>query len=99
MGLILTKYVFYDMILSVLKKGDINMTTFNVLIDSINSVKTFVNTVSKYDYEIDLTSGRYIIDAKSIMGIFSLDLSQPIKVDAHTDDASSLMEELKAFIC
>ena len=74
------------------------MTTFTVLLGSINDVKTFVNIVSKYDYEIDLSSGRYVVDAKSIMGIFSLDLSKPIKVEIHSDDCASVTEELKAFI-
>lgn len=75
------------------------MKTFNIMLDSINSVKTFVNIVSKYDFEIDLTSGRYVVDAKSIMGIFSLDLSKPIKVDIHGDNDGVLFEELKGFIC
>lgn len=75
------------------------MKTFNVKLDSINSVKNFVNIVSKYDYEIDLTSGRYVVDAKSIMGIFSLDLSKPIAVDIHSADAEDLVSELKEFIC
>ena len=55
------------------------MNTFQILLSSINDVKNFVNTVSKYDYEIDLTSGRYVVDAKSIMGIFSLDLVSELK--------------------
>ena len=74
------------------------MTTFNVLLGSINDVKNFVNIVSKYDYEIDLSSGRYVVDAKSIMGIFSLDLSKPIKVEIHSDDCKALTDELKAFV-
>lgn len=74
------------------------MKTFNVLLSSINDVKNFVNTVSKYDYDIDLTSGRYVVDAKSIMGIFSLDLSKPIKVEIHNDDCDKLADELKAYI-
>ena len=74
------------------------MKTFNVLISSINDVKNFVNTVSKYDYDIDLTSGRYVVDAKSIMGIFSLDLSKPIKVEIHNDDCDKLADELKPYI-
>ena len=45
------------------------MKTFNLLLGSINDVKDFVNTVSKYDFDVDLTSGRYVVDAKSIMGI------------------------------
>ncbi len=74
------------------------MTTFNVLLGSINDVKNFVNIVSKYDYEIDLSSGRYVVDAKSIMGIFSLDLSKPIKVEIHSDDCKALTDELAPFV-
>lgn len=74
------------------------MTTFNVLINSIDDVKNFVNIVNRYPFDIDLTSGRYIVDAKSIMGIFSLDLSKPIKVEIHSDDADKIVEELKSYI-
>ncbi len=74
------------------------MKEFSVLLSSINDVKAFVNAVSKYDFEIDLTSGRYVVDAKSIMGIFSLDLTQPIKVEAHSDDCDTLLSELDPFI-
>lgn len=74
------------------------MRTFNILLSSINDVKTFVNIVGKYEYDIDLTSGRYIVDAKSIMGIFSLDLSKPIKIEIHSDDAHDLCDELKPFV-
>ena len=74
------------------------MKEFTVLLSSINDVKNFVNIVTKYDYEIDLISGRYVVDAKSIMGIFSLDLTQPIKVEAHGEDCEDLMTELAPFI-
>lgn len=74
------------------------MNTFQILLSSINDVKNFVNTVSKYDYEIDLTSGRYVVDAKSIMGIFSLDLGKPIKVEIHNDNCEDLVSELKPYI-
>ncbi|MBE7012378.1 MAG: HPr family phosphocarrier protein [Ruminococcaceae bacterium] len=74
------------------------MTTFNIMLSSINDVKNFVNIVNKYDYEIDLTSGRYVVDAKSIMGIFSLDLSKPIKVEIHADDCAAITDELKCFV-
>lgn len=74
------------------------MNTFEIMLNSINDVKNFVNTVSKYDYEIDLTSGRYVVDAKSIMGIFSLDLSKPIKMEIHNPDCQDLVDELKPFI-
>ena len=74
------------------------MRTFNLMLNSINDVKDFVNIVSKYDFDVDLTSGRYVVDAKSIMGIFSLNLSKPIKVEVHSDDCDAFIDELKRFI-
>ena len=74
------------------------MTTFNILLSSSNDVKDFVNIVSKYDFDVDFSSGRYVVDAKSIMVIFSLDLSKPVKVDVHSDSCEAFMEELEKFI-
>ena len=74
------------------------MKSFNISLKSINDVKDFVNIVNKYDFDVDLTSGRYVVDAKSIMGIFSLDLSKPIRVDVHTDDCGAFYDEIKDFI-
>ena len=65
-------------------------------LNAINDVKEFVNTVMLFDYDVDLVSGRYAVDAKSIMGIFSLDLSKPIKL--HTDDAEALEKAIGRFI-
>ena len=73
------------------------MVTFNISISSTEDVKTFVNLMCKYDFDIDLVSGRYVVDAKSIMGIFSLDLSKPVTLEAHTDD-ESIREDMKSFI-
>ena len=56
------------------------MTKVKIMLDSIAAVKKFVSVVSMYDFDVDLASGRYAVDAKSIMGIFSLDLSNPIPV-------------------
>ncbi len=74
------------------------MKCFNIMLHSINDVKSFVNSVNKYDFDVDLTSGRYVVDAKSIMGIFSLDLSKPIKVEVYTEDPGTFMDEMKPFI-
>jgi len=63
------------------------MKTLQVTINSIDKVKSFVNTISKFDFDVDMVSGRYIIDAKSIMGIFSLDLSNPIDLIVHAEGA------------
>lgn len=74
------------------------MKSFNINLKSITDVKDFVNIVNKYDFDIDLTSGRYVVDAKSIMGIFSLDLSKPIKVDVHADSCEDFENEIKVFL-
>ena len=74
------------------------MKTINIKLSTIENVKDFVNIVSKYDYEIDLKSGRYVVDAKSIMGIFSLDLMNNIEVTVHSDDCDDLIEELSEMI-
>ena len=62
------------------------MKTIKVSLNSIDKVKTFVNDINRFDFDFDLVSGRYVIDAKSIMGIFSLDLSKPIDLNIHADD-------------
>lgn len=73
------------------------MKAFNIMLNSINDVKNFVNIVNKYEYDVDLTSGRYVVDAKSIMGIFSLDLSKPIALKIHSEEAQDLFDELLKF--
>ena len=62
------------------------MRTVHISLNSIDKVKSFVNDLAKFDADFDLVSGRYIIDAKSIMGIFSLDLSKPIDLNIHAED-------------
>ncbi len=74
------------------------MTKTTVSLQAINDVKEFVNIVMRYDFDIDLVSGRYAVDAKSIMGIFSLDLSKPIELNAHTDDADAFLKDINKFI-
>ncbi len=75
------------------------MKTVQISLNSIDKVKSFVNDLTKYDYDFDLVSGRYVIDAKSIMGIFSLDLSKPIDLNIHADDnIDTIMETLKPYL-
>ena len=75
------------------------MKTVQISLNSIDKVKSFVNTISQFDYDFDLVSGRYVIDAKSIMGIFSLDLSNPIDLTVHAEgDADDVMSTLKDYI-
>ena len=61
------------------------MKTVQISLNSIDKVKSFVNEITKFDHDFDLVSGRYVIDAKSIMGIFSLDLSKPIDLNIHSE--------------
>ena len=74
------------------------MTTVNICLDSIDKVKSFVNEITKFDSDFDLISGRYVIDAKSIMGIFSLDLSKPIELSIHSDNVDDIMATLAPYI-
>ncbi len=73
------------------------MKTTTILLNSIDDVKNFVNLVSRFDFEVDLISDRYVVDAKSIMGIFSLDLSKPINVKIYSEDCDEFAEALKKF--
>ena len=75
-------------------REEVIMKTVSISLNSIDKVKAFVNDISKYDFDFDLVSGRYVIDAKSIMGIFSLDLSKPINLNVHAE-GSNLDEVLK----
>ena len=72
------------------------MKTVKISLNSIDKVKTFVNEITKFNCDFDLVSGRYVIDAKSIMGIFSLDLSKPIDLNIHADGAA--LKEVMAII-
>ena len=74
------------------------MKTVKISLNSIDKVKSFVNDLTKFDTDFDLISGRYVIDAKSIMGIFSLDLSKPIRLEAHSEDNEKFFDEIKPFI-
>ena len=74
------------------------MKSVKVVLSMAESVKNFVNIVNKYPYDIDLRSGRFLIDAKSLLGIFSLDLSKPIVLEIHSDNCDDLLTELGAFV-
>lgn len=71
---------------------------FYVKLNTITEIQEFVKIVTRQEFDIDLASGRYLVDAKSIMGIFSLNLMEKIKVVAHTENIDALKAELKDFI-
>ncbi len=75
------------------------MKTVKISLNSIDKVKSFVNEITKFDNDFDLVSGRYVIDAKSIMGIFSLDLSKPINLNIHADEnLPAILDAIKPYI-
>lgn len=74
------------------------MKTISINLGSIDKVKEFVNDITRFDSDFDLVSGRYVIDAKSIMGIFSLDLAKPIDLNIHgEDEMDEILEVLKKY--
>lgn len=74
------------------------MKTITISLGSIDKVKSFVNDISRFDNDFDLVSGRYVIDAKSIMGIFSLDLSKPVDLNIHSENnIDQILEVLKKY--
>lgn len=75
------------------------MKTVQISLNSIDKVKSFVNEITKFDNDFDLVSGRYVIDAKSIMGIFSLDLSKPIELNIHANgELDTILAALDQYI-
>ena len=75
------------------------MKTVSISLNSIDKVKAFVNDISKYDFDFDLVSGRYVIDAKSIMGVFSLDLSNPVIVVVYDEKlGEGFKDAVKEFV-
>ena len=74
-------------------------TNFTISLDSIAEVNAFANMIAHFTSEIDLSSGRYIVNAKSIMGIFSLDISKPIDLNIHNaDNLDEIMEQLQPYL-
>ena len=74
------------------------MRAVNIKLSLTENVKAFVSIVSRHPYDIDLRAGRHVVDAKSILGIFSLDLSKPVTMEVYSDDCDELLEELKPFL-
>lgn len=81
------------------EKEELLMKTVKISLNSIDKVKSFVNEITKFENEFDLVSGRYVIDAKSIMGIFSLDLSKPIDLNIHAEkEMDEIMNVLQPYL-
>ena len=74
------------------------MKSIMIRLSLVENVNNFVNIVTRYPYEMDLRAGRHVVDAKSILGIFSLDLSRPIALEVYSDDCDDLLEQIKPFL-
>ena len=81
-----------------MKKGSIIMTTTKIRINTIEDVKNFVSVVTGVEFDVDIVSGRYAIDAKSIMGIFSLDLSKDLELRIHSDNCGEFLDDITSYI-
>ena len=84
-------------ILEIYQKGDNTMKEMKIKLFTIQQVREFVNNVILQDFEVDLVQGRYLIDAKSIMGIFSLDLLAPITLVAHSENTDAFFASIARF--
>ncbi|MBR5231650.1 MAG: HPr family phosphocarrier protein [Clostridia bacterium] len=73
------------------------MKSIPIKLSFAEEVKTFVNIVNRYDYDMDLRAGRHVVDAKSILGIFSLDLSRPITLEVYADSCDELERDITQF--
>ena len=74
------------------------MQEIYIILRDMQAIREFVKEVVVLDYDVDLVQGRYIIDAKSIMGIFALDINSPIKVVANTRDASPFFAAIEKYV-
>ena len=74
------------------------MKTVTIRLSLVENVNKFVNIVGHYPFDMDLRAGRHVVDAKSILGIFSLDLSRPITLEIYSDDCGDLLKEIEPFL-
>ena len=74
------------------------MKTVTIKLSLAENVKSFVNIINKYPYDVDLRAGRHVVDAKSILGIFSLDLSKPITMEIYAEACDDLLADIEPFM-
>ena len=74
------------------------MKTVTIKLSLAENVKAFVNIINRYPYDVDLRAGRHVVDAKSILGIFSLDLSKPITMEIYAESCDDLLADIKPFV-
>ena len=74
------------------------MKSVMIRLSLVENVNNFVNIVTRYPFEMDLRAGRHVVDAKSILGIFSLDLSEPITLEIYSDECEDLLKDIEPFV-
>jgi len=99
LNLAIIKCFGYNSDTGIERKVICSMKSVNIRLTMMTDhVKNFVSLVNRYPYDMDLRSGRYVVDAKSILGIFSIDLSRPIRMDIYSDQCDDLLKELEGYI-
>ena len=68
-----------------------------IILKDFEAVKNFVDIANEKPYDIELLSGKYVVNAKSIMGVFSLDLTKPVVMTAHCEDGTELSSQVEQF--
>lgn len=74
------------------------MVEETIMLHSVDEVKGLAAIANTKNYDVDIISGKYLINAKSIMGIFSLDLTHPLRIVAYCDSDDGFLNEIESFI-
>ena len=74
------------------------MQAVTVTLTQVNEVQQFVNLVSRFPFDVDVVSGRYTVNAKSLLGVYSLDLGRPLQVLLYNDDCEELKKQLEPYM-
>ena len=76
------------------------MQSFRITLASVSDVKCFVDAATRLSCDVDVVSGRYTVNGKSIMGLFSIDLADPVRVDVHGSgkEVEAFCREVASFV-
>ena len=74
------------------------MKSVKVHFTTYTDVKKFVDIVSQFPFDVDLVSGRYVVNGKSLVGIFSLDLAKDIQLDIYSEEPEALLSQIQSFV-
>ena len=75
------------------------MKAVDIILDNNVNISQFVNITNRYPYTILLRQGRYLVDAKSVLGVCSLQRNKPVQLEIYADDCNGLLDDLGQMIC